>query len=597
MTIAQMLAFTIVAGMMALFVWGRIRYDLVALLALLAALAVGIVPAEAAFSGFSDDIVIIVASALVTSAAIAKSGIADSIVRRTARWLTTPRRQVAALAGTVMVLSAVVKNIGALSMLIPPAFQISKTSGTRVSSLLMPMSFASLLGGVVTLVGTSPNIIVSRIREEETGEPFSMFDFTAVGLPLAIAGLAFLILGYRLLPARAVPGGDLDAAFNIQGYTTEVVVPEGSAIAGQSASRLAEMSEGTVAVTAIIRDTHKRFRNPTGQLIRPGDNILLEGDPKDLERLVTIAGLKLVKTAEVAPTDEPDDEIGVMEAAIKPDSILVDRTPEKIRLIERFNVALLAVGRSGERVQQRLKSFRFRPGDVIVLQGNLRLMPEVLGQIGALPLAGRDVALGKSRKRWLPVIVLAIAMILMVAHVVPVPVAFFGAALVCVALGSLSTREAYEALDAPVLVTLAALIPVSDAMRTTGATEIISQWLSMATDGMPGVLALGTIMVAAMAVTPFLNNAATVLVAGPIAASLARDLGYDPDPFLMAVALGAACDFLTPIGHQCNMLVMGPGGYRFGDYWRLGLPLSILVVVVGVPLIAYVWPLAGPAMP
>jgi di/tricarboxylate transporter len=593
LTVDQMLAFAVVIGMMALFVWGRLRYDLVAVLALLVAIAVGIVPPADAFTGFSDDIVIIVASALITSAAVSKSGLADLAMKRITDWLPTVSRQIGVLAGSIMILSAFVKNIGALSMLIPPAFQIARRTGTSPSQLLMPMSFASLLGGLVTLIGTSPNIIVSRIREETTGEPFRMFDFTAVGLPLAVAGLAFLMVGHRLLPKGRRGAASIEAAFNVQGYTTEVVVPEESPVAGRSAAELAALSGGDVHITALVRGTFKRYRNPTSQIVRPGDHLLLEGDPKELEQLVASAGLRLAHAAdEAAVPDDPADEIGVMEAVVTGDSLLVDRTPEKLRLSERFDVHLLAVSRSGERVAQRLKSFRFRAGDLVVLQGNMKLMPEILGQLGCLPLAAREVPIGRRQRRWIPIAALVVAMIAMAFQILPVPVAFFAAASVVVLAGALTTREAYDALDAPVLVTLACLIPVSDAMRTTGATEIISDWLSIGTAALPATASIGLIMVVAMAVTPFLNNAATVLVAGPIAAGLAAKLGYSPDPFLIAVAVGAACDFLTPIGHQCNMLVMGPGGYRFGDYWRLGLPLSVLVVVLGVPLIAVVWPLA-----
>ena len=589
MTIAQMTAFAIVIGMMAMFVWGRIRYDLVALLALFLSLSLGIVAPEDAFTGFSDDIVIIVASALVTSAAVSRSGITDAVVKRLTRFLPTADAQVAALGGTVMLLSGFVKNIGALSMLIPPTFQIARKTGTPVSRLLMPMSFASLLGGVVTLVGTSPNIIVSRLREDITGVPFRMFDFAPVGVPLALAGLIFLVFGHRLLPARR---GPQEGAFNIKGYTTEAIVPETSVIVGRPVSAVVDLAGGDVTVTALVRNTHKRFRNPSGQIVRPDDLLILEGDSKELEQIVVAAGLKIANAADAAALPDPEDEIGVMEAVVTAGSMMIDWSPEQLRLSERFNVTMLAVSRSGERVAQRLKSFRFRAGDVVVMQGNLRLLPEVLGQLGCLPLAQREVQIGQARHRWLPVAVLAIAMVMMALGLVTVTVAFFSAAVTVVLLGALSAREAYRALDAPVLVTLACLIPVSEAMQSTGATGLIAEWLSMATAGLSPQLALALIMVTAMAVTPFLNNAATVLVAGPIAAGLATRLGFGPDPFLMAVALGAACDFLTPIGHQCNMLVMGPGGYRFGDYWRLGLPLSVLVVIVGVPLIAFFWPLA-----
>ena len=255
---------------------------------------------------------------------------------------------------------------------------------------------------------------------------------------------------------------------------------------------------------------------------------------------------------------------------------------------------MLAVSRSGERLTRRLRTIRFQPGDVVVLQGNVAQMPEALAELGCLPLAGRNIGLGRERWRYFPFVVLAVAMLLVALQVVPVAFGFFGAALVLMLARSISLREAYEAVDWPLLVLIGSLIPVSEAMQTTGATDLLAVWLSAVAAPLPPHGALAVILIAGMAVTPFLNNAATVLVMAPIAAQFANGLGYNPDPFLMAVALGAASDFLTPIGHQSNTLVMGPGGYRFGDYWRLGLPLSILVVVVGVPLIALVFPFARP---
>jgi di/tricarboxylate transporter len=590
MTLPQMFAFGLIAVLMAAFVWGRFRYDLVAMLGLVAGIAVGIVPFDKAFSGFSDDVVVIVAGALITSKAVAASGIAERLMRRMGGWLSSPARQVGFLSALVMVLSGFVKNIGAVSMLMPSAYQMAQKSGTPLSLLLMPMSFASLIGGLVTLVGTSPNVIVSRIRQDITGEPFRMFDFTPVGLPLALMGLVFLVFAYRLLPVRRAPAS-ADAALEQQGYTIEAMVLESSAVAGRPVSELAAMADGAVTVTSLIRDVHKRFRNPATQQLRPGDHVMLEGKAADLDALVSEAGLKLPRIDDDGDGITSAEEKGLTEAVITADSMLVGWSPSQLRLFDRFNVNVVGVQRRGERVQTRLKTFRFAVGDMVVLRGNIEVMPETLSALGLLPLAARHLAIGRARNPVVPVGILLVAMVLMAMKVISVPVAFMGAAVLIVALGALTLREAYDALDPPVLVTLAALIPISDSLRSTGATDLISTWLSAGATSLPPIWALALIMVVAMAVTPFLNNAATVLVAGPIAATFAKQLGYNPDPFLMAVAIGAACDFLTPIGHQCNMLVMGPGNYRFGDYWRLGLPLSILVVAAGVPLIAWFWPL------
>ena len=591
MTLPQALAFGILIAMMAMFAWGKLRYDLVALAGLLAALIAGIVPHDKAFSGFSDDIVIIVAGALVVSAAVARSGVIERVMRPLGRHLGPVSVQVAVLAAAVTVLSAFVKNIGALAMMMPIAFQLARRHATPVSAMLMPMAFGSLLGGIITLIGTSPNIVVSRVREELVGQPFGMFDFTPVGAGLAIAGVLFLSVGYRLLPIGRKGQAPIDAAFNLEGYTTEVSVSEDSTIVGKTVGEIEMAFENEVEVVMIVRNRARRFAPGDNAVVKAEDILLLKGEPDFLQRIVGEAKLKLVRDQTELASDTPRDDIGVMEAVITANSLLVNRTPSRLRLHERYLVNLLAVSRRGERITRQLRSVRLKPGDVLVLQGNLNTMPETLGEMRCLPLAARDLRLGGGRHGIFPVLVLVAAMVLASFHIVPVSIAFFGAAVVMLLIRALSLREAYDAVDWPILILLGALIPVTDALRTTGGTDLVAGALAHAGDLLPPIGALGLIMVAAMLVTPFLNNVATVMVMAPIAAGLATKLGYGIDAFLMAVAIGSACDFLTPIGHQCNTLVMGPGGYRFGDYWRLGLPLSIMVVLVGVPLIAVFWPL------
>ena len=587
MTLAQGLAFAIVVAMMALFAWGRWRYDLVAVVALLAGVIVGVVPPDQAFKGFSDDIVIIVGSALIVSAAVARSGVIERVARALGLYLVTIHRQIVALVGSVTLLSAFVKNVGALAMFMPIAFQLARRTGTSPSSLLMPMSFGALLGGTVTLVGTSPNIIVSRVREQLLGEPFGMFDFTPVGAGIAIAGFLFLVFGWRLLPDRK-SAASMDTAFNLEGYATEVMVPEDSPAAGVTVKALEELGEGEIEVITIIRGATRRYEPPGNVVIKPGDILILQGAPASLERVVALEKLQLTREGKSHEIDTPSDEIGIMEAVIMPDSKLVGGSVGQLKLFDRHAVNLLAVSRKGG-ITHRLRGVKLRAGDVVVIRGNLAAMPETLGELHCLPLAERDLRIGR-KASLVPILVLATAMGLVAFNVVSVAIAFFGAAVVLLLVQSLSLREAYDAIEWPILIMLGALIPVSDALHRTGGTDLIAAWLSHAAAALPPMGALALLLAAAMAVTPFLNNAATVLVMAPIAASFAGRLGYNPDPFLMAVAIGAACDFLTPIGHQCNTLVMGPGGYHFGDYWRLGLPLSLIVLALGVPLITFFWP-------
>jgi di/tricarboxylate transporter len=594
MTWQQGAAFGLIGLMMAAFVWGRFRYDLVAMVALLSAVLIGIVPADKAFSGFSDDIIAIIASALVVSAAVARSGIVERALKPIAPYLTTKSIQVVVLAGAVAALSGFVKNIGALAMLMPVAFALARKNETSPSVYLMPMAFGSLLGGIVTLVGTSPNILVSRVRQEITGEPFSMFDFTPVGLVLALAGIAFLAVGWRLLPSNRKGAASIEAAFNLEGYTTEAVVQPKTDTVGKTVGQFEKLSGQDVEVLMLVRKGGRRNAPTEKTELRAGDVLLLEGEPEALERVVADAKLKLATASSrksKKEVDTPADDLGVMEAVVTQDSVLAGSNAQQSKLYHKHHVTLLAVSRAGARIRTQLRSVRLRPGDVVVLRGNLTEMPEALGELGLLPLAERTVSLGSTRRSIMPILVLAVAMLLVALSYLPIAIAFFGTAVVLLLIRSITLKEAYAAVEWPILILIGALIPVSDALRSTGGTELIAALLSQAGDYLNGYTALLLIMAAAMAVTPFLNNAATVLVMGPIAAVFASKLGYRPEPFLMAVAIGAACDFLTPIGHQSNTLVMGPGGYRFGDYWRLGAPLSLLVLIVGVPLIAFFWPL------
>jgi di/tricarboxylate transporter len=589
MTTDQLLAFAVIAGMMVMFVWGRIRYDLVAGLALLVALLVGVVPFDQAFSGFSNDILVIVGAALLMSAAVTRSRLMEGLLQKLGPHLSSVRAQVIVLVTVVTVLSAFVKNIGALAMMLPVSFQMAKRSNVSPSLFLMPMAFGSLLGGLMTLIGTSPNVIVSELRHDLAGESFSMFDFTPVGLGLSVLGIVFLAFGYKLLPQDRKGEGTLAEGIDIQDYVTEGRVGPKSGFAGETLRALRKKLSKNVSVNAVVREGEKKASQDT--VLREDDHVILEGEPAALDEAVKAAGLELEGDDRETKGEKPAEEIGTTEAVIGPGSMLAGSTAAKLALHERFNVNMIAVSRSGDRLTERLRDIRLYAGDVIVLQGPMNSMSEVLRELGCLPLAPREIHLGTVRRGLVPIAVLVVAMILAATGKLPVGIAFFGAGIAIVLFGSLSVREAYTSIEWPLLVMIGALIPVSDAIRTTGGADVIAAALADIAQSLPPWGTVALIMGAAMALTPFLNNAATVLVMAPIAVSFAERLGYTPDALLMAVAVGAGCDFLTPIGHQCNMLVYGPGGYKFGDYARLGAPLSVLVVLVGTPLILMVWPL------
>jgi di/tricarboxylate transporter len=587
MTHEQVLAFALIGAVVGMLIWDRLRYDIVALLGLIVGVVVGLIPAEAAFSGFSDDIVIIVGSALVVSAGVARSGVADTLIGPLAPWLNTPVRQIAVLGGTVALLSAVMKNIGALAILMPVAMQLARRHKTSAHFVLMPMSFCALVGGLITLIGTTPNIVVSRIRAEMTGERFGMFDYAPVGASLTAAALLFLVIGWRLLPRARVGARSAEETFAVETYASEMRLPPGSSYVGRTVGELEKLAGGEAMVIGIIRERFRRYAPDLHWTLLADDVLVLQGDAPALQRLVRGARLEPLGT----PENQRATDTVIVEAVIGRDSPLIGRSALNLDLRHRIDLSLLAISRRGEPVEQRLRRVMFGEGDLLLLELPAARFPDALSEVGILPLAERRLQLGRRRPLWLPIAIVAATMGLAVSHLLPLATAFLAGAVAMVVTGVLKPEEAYEAVEWPILVLFAALIPVSDTLRATGGTEVIARALADLASALPPTACVGLIMAAAMAVTPFLNNAATVLVMAPIGASLATQLHLSPDPFLMAVAVGAGSDFLTPIGHQCNTLVMGPGGYKFSDYPRLGAPLSLIILVIGTLLIAQIWPL------
>jgi di/tricarboxylate transporter len=535
--------------------------------------------------------VVIIAAALVVSAAIAKSGVVEAALRPLLARLKTEKSQVPAMAGATAVLSMATKNVGALAILMPVAQQLGRRTGTSPSRLLMPMAFASLLGGLVTLVGTSTNIIVSQVRDEVLGRPFGMYDFAPVGLGLTALGLIYLAFAYRLLPKDRAAEVPLTEALSAKAYVTEAVTPDDWSGAGMRVADVREKAGGAAKVVSLVRGGARKVEPHANTQLRGGDVIQLEGDPNTLHKLLADLGWRA--QGHDAPLGRRRGEVRSVEAVVGGDSPLASKPLRRRDFETRLNVKLLAVARRGRRLAQRLASVRVRPGDSLILRGAESDLAAAMTELGALPLADRAVQLGGRRPSVLPVAILAVAMLLLALQVLPVAIAFSLAALAMVLSGSLSMREAYASLDGAVLVLIGALTPVSEALRASGGADLIAANVSTVLAHAPPLAVLALIMTAAMALAPFMHNAPTVLMLAPVAIAVAQRLHLGPDALLMGVATGAACDFLTPVGHQCNTLVFGPGGYRFGDYTRLGAPLSLLVIVVGAPLIAFVWPLGG----
>ena len=591
LTADQMAAIAIVVTMLGFFIWDRWRYDVVALGALLAAIAAGIVPQDKAFVGFSDQVIVVIAAVLVVSKAIARSGVLDRLARRLLKNVDTPSAQIGILAAAVALLSAFVKNVGTLGIFMPIAIQVARRSKQSPSIYLMPLAFASLIGGTITQIGTSPNLLISTVRQDVVGEPFRLFDYAWVGLPLTVLAVVFLAFGWRLLPKDRKGAPTAEERFSIEDYTTELVIGEKSPLAGKTVGDLEKAAEGDVVVAAVIREGgHNYIPSPHWPLY-VGDIVTVQAEPSALKHLVDEAKLDLAHARELAKTEGEQDELATVEAVVGADSPLIGRTPRNFALRQRYDVNALAVSRAGRRRSARLQTHEFQVGDVVVLQGWEKNLQSTIGDLALLPLADRAIGLGTTSQGLVSLAVLAVAMILISFKAVTVAVGFFAAAVAVILLKQISLKDAYEAIEGPVLVLLASLIPIAQSLQATGVTDLIGHNMAVLGAAVPGYAALAMMLASAMILTPFLNNAAAVLMLGPVAGVVAKSLGYNADPFLMAVALGCACDFLTPIGHQNNLLVMGPGGYRFGDFWRLGLPLSLMVLFIGTPLIMLAWPL------
>jgi di/tricarboxylate transporter len=604
MTRDQILILAILGGIILLFLSNRARYDLVGLLGLLVAVLAGVVPADAAFSGFANPVLPLIAAALVVSAAIGQSGAVEILVRWLQPVLRPPELQVGVLAACLAILSAFMKNVGALAIFLPVAFQVARRGERSPSEFLMPLAFASLIGGSMTLIGTSPNLLISSVRQDLGGAPFAMFDFMPVGAGIALFGVVFLTFGWRLIPRRHAA----EPAFRIEDYTSELRVGKASAYAGRTVGDVEDLSGGAVSVTAVIRNDADRHVPAANWRLHPEDVLVVEAEPQAIEQLARDGNLEVVggekapvgavpasgdKTERTPPsaTDAPLAQLEVVEAVVTPDSPLIGRSAADLHLRQRHGVNVLAISRRGRRNRARLRRMRFQLGDVIVFQGYGDVLYDTLAALGCLPLAERQLKLGRPRQLALPLVILAAAMVASGFELVPAALAFVGAALAIALLRLIPIDEVYAAIEWPILIMIGAMIPVGEAVARTGAADLIAGGLSRLALVVPSYGVLGVILIISMLVTPILHHAPAVLVMGPIAASLAQKLGCHVDPFLMAVAVGAGSDFLSPIGHQSNTLVMGPGGYRFGDYWRLGLPLSLLVAGLGVPLILIFWPL------
>lgn len=611
MTPEQAIVSAILVAIIAAFIWDRWRHDMVALAGLLACVAAGVVPTEEAFSGFGHPAVITVGCVLVLSRGLQTSGVVDILAQRVLPQSAGMVLTLVALTALAAVLSAFMNNVGALALLMPVALQIASRLKVPAGRVLMPLSFGSILGGMTTLIGTPPNLIVSSFRAKNGAEGFGMFDFTPVGLGVAAIGVAFVtLIGWRLIPTRERAGVE---GFVTGTYLTEARIPEKSKAAGMSLREIeAALEEADAQVVGLI---HNEVRIPAPnpyREARAGDILVIEAEPEALAAVLSTLGLTLVgdilKDEEVTGDGNKEQQpvtpeyiearkiiqsenVTLMELAVMPNSYLAERSVTDIRLRARYGINLLAISRQGRRSMSRLRTTNIMEGDVLLMQGTPEALSEFAAQFGCVPLAERGIRLPDRSLTVKATGIMLLAVSGAAFGLFPAAIMFAAGVLASMALGVVSPRVVYDAIDWPVIILLAALIPVGGAVESTGAATVIADLLLHDIAQAYPVTALVLILIVTMTLSDFMNNAATAAVMCPIAISAANQLGMNADPFLMAVAVGASCAFLTPIGHQNNTLILGPGGFRFGDYWRLGLPLEILVIAISIPMILLVWPL------
>jgi len=602
MTPDQIAVIGLILVMFALFAWNKWRYDVVAVIALVTLVALDAIlggetsklveEPKRVLEGFGHPAVVTVAAVLIISRALRNSGVVDQISRSVMPFTKNQLPHILSLSLVVMVLSAFMNNVGALALMLPVAMKTAVDRQRSPTILLLPMAFASILGGMMTMIGTPPNIIIANLRSELTGEPaFGLFDYSPVGSLVAVAGLLFIVLaGWRLIPGTSHKKPGMESLFQIDDYITEISIPAGCKWIGQTVAEVEELVGEKITLFGFIRKDDKVLPpNPDG-IIQEGCRYVIKSDPVELQAMIEENGLHLSKEMWHRIDSLKGENTGFTEAVVTAGSPLLGRTRTYLRRHSGNTMTLMAVARQNKPIRKQLKEVVFRVGDVLLLHGKNPEMDDTIAALNLLPLAERELNVGTFSRIGLSIAIFAGAIGLSMTGF-PMTIAFLGAVLAYILSGILPLRDIYREVEWPIIVLLGAMIPVSQAFQSTNCTGLIAESIKGMTGTWPPWSMISLVMIVTMCLSDIINNAATAFIMAPIAAGIAGTLGLQPDPFLMAVAVGASCAFLTPIGHQCNAMILAPGGYRFGDYWRVGLPLEIVIVLFGTPLILHFWPL------
>jgi di/tricarboxylate transporter len=589
----QNILFVLLFFVFALLIWGRWRYDLVAFSALLIAAGLGVIPTADVFSGFGHPAVVVIALVLIVSRGLSNSGAIELLSRYLIEGSRKLQTHIGIMSGFAAILSAVMNNVAALAMLMPLDIQAANKAKRSPALSLMPLSFASILGGMITLIGTPPNIVIAEYRNSVLGEPYAMFDFAPVGLTVAIFGVAYVaLIGWRLIPVDRSRHNTIEELSHLGDYLAEVKVPEGSKAIGQKVRDLDPVTtEHEVEIVGLIRRGERQPGKARRVEIRKNDTLVFKASPEGIEAIVGALGLEYARKSSEVDGVFTSQETALLEVVVMQNSRIDGRSAHSLRLMYRHGVTLLGVSRKGKQFTNRVQNLEIQAGDILLLLGEAEKLKDITDWLGCLPLAARDLQVTQRKKAGLAALIFASAVFLASIGVLYLTVALGIAVVLMVLTGIIPLRQIYKTVEWPVIVLLGSMIPIGVALESSGGTGLIAAGIVNAASALSPAMVLVILMIVTMTLSDVMNNVATAVIAAPIGVSIANSLGVNPDAFLMGVAVSASCAFLTPIGHKNNTLIMGPGGYRFGDYWRMGLPLEILVIVIGAPVILWVWPL------
>ena len=574
--------------MVGLFIWGRWRYDAVSLGVLSSFVLFGYIQPEKAFSGFSHPAVITVALVLLISKGLERSGFIAVLGRKLQVYANSEIQFMISITFFAAVLSSFMNNIGAMAMLLPITLGICQKMNWNPSKFLIPLSFASILGGMNTKIGTPPNIIISEFRKDYVEKDFAFFDFSFTGVPVSILGILFIaFIGWRFIKLRPI-NSENNPLIELEDYLVEMVITKNSILIDKRALDFRNELDTDTALIGQIDENGKKIEIHGNQKLYEGQILIMKINPDMVADIQQEFGLDIDSENDLTSIDD----LGGIEAIIVPKSRLIGRKYQYFKRLVGRELSLLGLWRRGLKFRFRLSNEIFKVGDVLLIanRGEKNNIAEKLELAGLMPLWQREFDVVRDpTKIFIAFGLFTICLLLVIFNYVPIVVAFLICVIGFVSSKLLTGEGVYRHIDWPVVILLAAMIPIGNTLISYGITDSVSGYLAGLSSAIDYVWLIVLIMIITMFLSDIINNAATAVIMAPLAVSLAEKINQPIEPFLMSVAIGASCAFLSPIGHQCNTLVMAPGNYKFGDYWKVGLPLEILIILISVPAIVFYW--------